>query len=112
MVDFERPGRVEIAKWIVGKGGQVNHGVEAAQVLDRNVAHVFADGRCRVPVLTEYTVAKKFGVQTDDVVAFRPKIRRHNRADVALVTGNKDAHQIAFTSSGIGWIESPRSMSW
>ena len=112
MVDVIGPIRVQVAQWVVGQCRQVDDAVEAAQVLDRDVPDILMDGGHRPVAVAEDTVAEEPGIETDDGVAGGREIGSHDRADVALVTGDKDAHQIASTSLRIGWVESPDSMSW
>ena len=92
MVDVIGPVRVQVAQRVVGQRRQVDDAVEAAQVLDRDVAHILSNRGDRDGAVAEETIAEERGIETDDIVAGRREIGGHHRADIALVTGDKDTH--------------------
>ena len=48
-----KPLRIQIAEWIIGKGGEVNHRVESGEVLRLERAHVLQPGLDGVLPLAE-----------------------------------------------------------
>ena len=93
MVDLERHVRVELAERVVRELRQVDHGVEAAQVVDRQLADVGRPPRRRpIDAVVEPADTVEARVDAADVVAAGHQVRREDRADVALAAGDQDAH--------------------
>src|SRR5437773_8018300 len=73
---------------------------------------IFVDRRCPVVVAAEDTVAEECCIEARHIVALRGEVAGHDRADIALVTGDENAHQIASTSLWIGRVDCVVSRSW
>jgi hypothetical protein len=94
VVDLERHVRVELAQRIVRQLGEVDHRVEAAQVVDGQVPDVGRPPRGRpVDAVVEPADAVEAGVDAADVVAVSHQVRREDRPDIALAAGDQYAHR-------------------
>ncbi len=112
MVDVVRPVGIEVPERVVRQRRQVDDGVEASQVVRGDVADIFVDRRCPVVVAAEDTVAEECRIEAHHIVALRGEVAGHDRADIALVTGDENAHQITSTSLWIGRVDCVVSRSW
>ena len=92
MVDVVGRLRVQIADRVVADGRQVQHRVEADEVLDLDVAHVLADRLDLGRRLAERARGEQIEVQPDHLVAGLLEQGGHHGADVAVVAGDEYAH--------------------
>ena len=92
MVDVVGRLRVEVSDRVVADRGEMDHGVEADEILAVDVSDVGAhrlDLGWRRP---ERAGGEEVGVEADDLVA-RPLQHGHeDGADVAVVAADEDAH--------------------
>jgi hypothetical protein len=79
----------EGAQRIVGQRGQMDHRVDAAQVLRTDIAQIDRESARVARVGTEYAVGEEPGVQTGDLMARFLQRRHHHGAEVALVAGDQ-----------------------
>ena len=112
MVDVVGPVGVEVPERDVRQRRQVDDGVEAPQVVRGDVADILIYRGRRVVVLAEDAVAEECRIEAHDVVALRVEVAGHDRADIALVAGDENAHQIASTSLWIGRVDCVVSRCW
>ena len=92
MVDVVGRLRVEVADRVVADRGEMDHGVEADEVLALDVADVRAhrlDLGWRRP---ERAGGEEVGVEADDLVAGPLEHGDEHGADVAVVAGDENAH--------------------
>jgi hypothetical protein len=73
----------------------MNDGFEPLQVLWLSFPDVDLQLRDLLKTRSERTPTKNVAVKPRDVVACVTQHRHHHRADVALVSGNEDAHEIS-----------------
>jgi hypothetical protein len=92
MIDVVGAVRIQVAEGIVGDRGQVDHGLEAAQVLDRDVADVAPQRARRAVIGTEVAALEQQAVEPDHLVAGRLEHGMEDGADVAVVAGQEDLH--------------------
>ena len=88
--------RIQIAERIVRQRREVDDRIEAGQARHVQVADVGAHRRNLRALRAQRAVLEEIGVQSDDVVTGAHQHVHHDRADVAVVSGNQYAHQ--FTS--------------
>ena len=93
MVDLVRELGIEIAERVVREIGQVDHRVEAAQLIDRDIPHVLLELRNGYnTLLFERALLEQIGVEAHHFVARFDEDRDHNGADVALMAGDQYLH--------------------
>jgi len=84
VVDVVGDLRVQVPERVVGDGGQVNDRVEAAQVLDADVADVHPQGRHRGGLRPERAALVQRAVQADDLVSSLYQTRDEHGSDIAV----------------------------
>ncbi len=66
MVDLIRQLRIEIAERIVRQASQMENSIEAVEVRDVHIAHIFLDGGYDWNAIAEGTAPKQIGIKTYD----------------------------------------------
>ena len=93
VVDLVGELGVQVAQWIVGEGGQMDDGIEPAQIGDLELAHILGEGPDRLAPVAEGGAAVEVGVDPDHLVAGIEEEGGHHRPDVAAASGEKDFHR-------------------
>jgi hypothetical protein len=89
VVDLEGELGLERPERVVGQGGKVDDGVEAAKRLDGHVAQIHRHCGWVVGRRPEHAVREVPVVQSDDLVARRAQNRHHHGAEVTLMAGDQ-----------------------
>ena len=110
MVDVVGELGVEVAQRIVGKGRQVDDGVESVDVSDLDVADVSFDYGHVSERAAERAVPIEVGVQSDHLDAGSLEEGHHDRADETFVTSDENPHDLSFPRAqnvAIPWVSFP-----
>ena len=91
-VDGVRRLRVQVPDRVVGDGSQVHHRVEPGQVVRGLVADVTRARLVARGLRAEVAAVVPPGVEAHDLVPGGDEVRDENRADVAAVTVDENAH--------------------
>src|SRR5438105_4877397 len=86
----EGPG----AQGIVGERGEMDDGIEPAQIGDLELAHILGEGPDRLAPGAEGGAAVEVGVDPDHLVTGVEEEGGHHRPDVAAASREKDFHRL------------------
>ncbi len=90
----------QVAQRVVGQLGHVHHGVEAAQVVLGEGAHVAVQGRqALLDALVEPAGPVEAGVDAGQLVPRVGQLRADHGAEVAVAAGQQDAHGASTSGS-------------
>jgi hypothetical protein len=94
VIDLVRQVRIEISQRIVRERGEMHDGVASAQVGGLDVANILHDGGHLRHAAAERAAVIQVDVHAEHVVPGGLQAPRQDRADVAEMTGDEDAHGV------------------
>ena len=94
-VDVVGQFRINRAQGVVAERAQVDNGIEAGNILCRDIAQVAVNGRHVLTDGNKIAAAIVVGVQSDHIMARLAQYPGHDDADVAAMAGNKNTHRFA-----------------
>ena len=87
---------IVLADRVVGELGEMHHRVEALEIGGRDLALILRDHlRMGAVVVEEPAAAVIAGVEPEHLMARLEQLRTHDRADIAVGSGKKNAHDKA-----------------
>ena len=77
MIDIEGPARIQIAKWIIAEGGEMDHRVHSREIRDREIAYVFTNSGS-VILIAIAAITEKVSINTRDLMTRRAQHIYHH----------------------------------
>ncbi len=96
VIDLARPTGIQIADPIVAQGGKMNYRIETFQIGGGEIANIFAHRRHPHLVGHQSACIEITGIYTDDSIAGVRQQRRHDRADIAVMSREQNSCFHAF----------------